>query len=41
MATTGGSPKIDVRPDQIYVGIRTIAPFSGLSKIEKMAENLE
>ena len=31
--TTVGSPKIDTRPDQIYMGIRTIAPFSGMFKV--------
>ena len=31
--TTVGSPKIDTRPDQIYMGIRTIAPFSGMFRV--------
>ncbi len=32
MATIIGTPKIDVRPRQVYIGIRTIAPFKGMSK---------
>jgi hypothetical protein len=31
--TTIGKPKIDTRPEQAYMGIRTIAPFSGMSKV--------
>jgi effector-binding domain-containing protein len=31
--TTIGKPKIDKRPKQIYMGIRTIAPFKGMSKV--------
>lgn len=30
--TTIGKPKIDKRPKQTYMGIRTIAPFKGMSK---------
>lgn len=30
MPTEVGTPKIDTRPDQIYMGIRTIAPFQGM-----------
>jgi len=29
---TIGKPKIDSRPKQVYMGIRTIAPFKGMSK---------
>ena len=29
---TIGKPKIDKRPKQVYMGIRTIAPFKGMSK---------
>ncbi len=32
MATIIGKPKIDVRSRQVYMGIRTIAPFKGMSK---------
>ena len=28
-----GKPKIDTRPTMIYMGIRTIAPFKGMSKM--------
>lgn len=28
-----GKPKIDTRPTMIYMGIRTIAPFKGMSKV--------
>jgi effector-binding domain-containing protein len=28
--TTIGNPKIDKRPKQVYMGIRTIAPFKGM-----------
>ena len=31
--TTIGKPKIDTRPKQTYMGIRTIAPFKGMSKV--------
>jgi effector-binding domain-containing protein len=31
--TTIGKPKIDTRPGQVYMGIRTIAPFKGMSKV--------
>lgn len=31
--TTIGKPKIDNRPEQAYMGIRTVAPFSGMSKV--------
>jgi effector-binding domain-containing protein len=31
--TTIGKPQIDARPKQIYIGIRTIAPFKGMSKV--------
>ncbi len=31
--TTIGKPKIDKRPKQVYMGIRTIAPFKGMSKV--------
>ncbi len=31
--TTIGKPKIDERPRQVYMGIRTIAPFKGMSKV--------
>lgn len=31
--TTIGKPKIDTRPKQIYMGLRTIAPFKGMSKV--------
>lgn len=30
--TTIGKPKIDTRPKQNYMGIRTITPFKGMSK---------
>lgn len=30
--TTIGKPKIDTRPRQIYMGIRFIAPFKGMSR---------
>ena len=26
-------PKIDIRPEQAYLGIRTVAPFSGMFKV--------
>ena len=31
--TTIGKRKIDKRPNQVYMGIRTIAPFKGMSKV--------
>lgn len=31
--TTIGKPKIDTRPEQVYMGIRTITPFKGMSKV--------
>jgi effector-binding domain-containing protein len=31
--TSIGKPKIDTRPKQVYMGIRTIAPFKGMSKV--------
>lgn len=31
--TTIGKPKIDKRPKQAYMGIRTIAPFKGMFKV--------
>ena len=31
--TTIGTPKIDTRPEQIYMGIRTLTPFKGMSKV--------
>jgi effector-binding domain-containing protein len=31
--TTIGKPKIDKRPRRAYMGIRTIAPFKGMSKV--------
>jgi hypothetical protein len=31
--TSIGKPKIDTRPEQVYMGIRTIAPFSGMFKV--------
>lgn len=38
---TIGNPKIDKRPKQIYMGIRTIAPFKGMSKeIRRIAKEL-
>ncbi|PKO13649.1 MAG: hypothetical protein CVU39_17620 [Chloroflexi bacterium HGW-Chloroflexi-10] len=39
--TTIGNPKIDIRSEQIYMGIRTIAPFSGMSKVvTKISEDM-
>lgn len=39
--TTIGKPKIDTRPAQVYMGIRTIAPFKGMSKvIEKLSQEM-
>jgi effector-binding domain-containing protein len=31
--TTIGAPKIDTRPEQPYMGIRTLAPFNGMFKV--------
>lgn len=31
--TTIGTPKIDTRPEQVYIGIRTVTPFSGMFKV--------
>ena len=31
--TTIGNPRIDLRSEQVYMGIRTIAPFSGMFKV--------
>jgi effector-binding domain-containing protein len=40
--TTIGKPKIDKRPKQTYLGIRTIVPFKGMSKeIGKLADELK
>ncbi len=39
--TTIGQPKIDKRPKQVYMGIRIIAPFKGMSKeISRIANEL-
>ena len=39
--TTIGKPKIDKRPKQTYMGIRTIAPFKGMFKeITRIADQL-
>jgi effector-binding domain-containing protein len=39
--TTIGKPKIDKRPKLTYMGIRTIAPFKGMSKeIVKLVDEL-
>jgi effector-binding domain-containing protein len=39
--TTIGKPKIDKRPKQPYMGIRTIAPFKGMSKeINRISKEL-
>jgi effector-binding domain-containing protein len=36
-----GKPKIDTRPEQVYMGIRTVAPFKGMSKvIGKLSEEM-
>jgi effector-binding domain-containing protein len=38
---TIGKPKIDSRPEQPYMGIRTIAPFKGMSKvIERLSKEM-
>jgi effector-binding domain-containing protein len=31
--TTIGKPKIEFRPKMVYMGIRTLAPFKGMSKV--------
>jgi len=33
MSGTIGEPKIDSRPEQAYVGIRTVTPFKGMSRV--------
>jgi effector-binding domain-containing protein len=39
--TNIGKPKIDTRPKIVYMGIRTIAPFKGMSKgIDKISKEL-
>ncbi len=39
--TTIGKPKIDQRPKLTYMGIRTIAPFKGMSKeIDRISQEL-
>lgn len=39
--TNIGKPKIDTRPRQAYMGIRTIAPLKGMSKtVERIREEL-
>lgn len=39
--TTIGKPKIDKRPERTYMGIRTLAPFKGMSKvIDRISEEL-
>src|ERR1044071_6214610 len=39
--TSIGQPKIDARPKQVYLGIRTIAPFKGMSKvIERLSKEM-
>lgn len=36
-----GEPKIDTRSKQVYMGIRTIAPFKGMSKeVDKIRQQL-
>ena len=30
---TIGEPKIDIRPKQLYMGIRTVTPFKGMAKV--------
>lgn len=38
---TIGTPKIDTRPRQVYMGIRTIVPFKGMSKeIGKLSDKM-
>ena len=40
--TAIGKPKIDHRPKQVYMGIRTITPFKGMSKVvECLRKELE
>ena len=40
--TTIGKPKIEKRPKQTYMGIRTISPFKGMSKeIDRLADELD
>ena len=39
--TNIGKPKIDTRPEMAYMGIRTIAPFKGMSKVvDKISKEL-
>ena len=39
--TTIGKPRIDKRPERTYMGIRTLAPFKGMSKvIDKISREL-
>lgn len=39
--TSIGKPKIDVRSKQVYMGIRTIVPFKGMSKaINRISQEL-
>lgn len=39
--TTIGKPKIDTRPEQVYMGIRTLAPFKGMPKvIDRISKDL-
>ena len=39
--TTIGKPKIDTRQKQVYMGIRAIAPFKGMSKvIDRISKDL-
>jgi effector-binding domain-containing protein len=39
--TTIGKPKIDTRAKQVYMGVRTIAPFKGMSKvIQKLSDEM-
>jgi effector-binding domain-containing protein len=40
--TTIGKPKTDKRPERTYMGIRTLAPFKGMSKvIDKISKELD
>ena len=40
--TTIGQPKIDTRPALLYMGIRTVTPFSGMSKVAtKISKDLD
>ncbi len=35
------SPQIDIRPEQVYMGIRVISPFKGMSQmIDKMSKEM-